>query len=68
VHIQRGNTDAMYAILKTSEYDGMQSQNQALFKHYCNALISADDALSNSDNPDELVRLMREHAGLGGGR
>ncbi|MEB3330662.1 MAG: PilT/PilU family type 4a pilus ATPase, partial [Candidatus Sericytochromatia bacterium] len=68
VHIQRGNTEAMYAILKTSEYDGMQSQNQALFKHYCNAVISADDALANSDNPDELVRLMREHAGLGGSR
>lgn len=68
VHIQKANTDAMYQILKTSEYDGMQSQNQALFKHYCNGLISADDALANSDNPDELVRLMREHAGLGGGR
>jgi twitching motility protein PilT len=68
VHIQKGNTDALYQILKTSEYDGMQSQNQALFKHYCNGLISADDALANSDNPDELVRLMREHAGLGGGR
>lgn len=66
VHIQKANTDAMYQILKTSEYDGMQSQNQALFKHYCNGLISADDALANSDNPDELVRLMREHAGLGG--
>lgn len=66
MHIQKSNTDAMYQILKTSEYDGMQSQNQALFKHYCNGLISADDALANSDNPDELVRLMREHAGLGG--
>ncbi|MEB3196214.1 MAG: PilT/PilU family type 4a pilus ATPase, partial [Candidatus Sericytochromatia bacterium] len=61
-HIQKGNTDALYQILRTSEYDGMQSQNQALFKHYCNAVISADDALANSDNPDELVRLMREHA------
>lgn len=63
-HIQRGNSDALYQILKTSQYDGMQSQNQALFKHYCAGLISPDDALANSDNPDELVRLMREHAGL----
>lgn len=67
-HIQKGNTDALYQILRTSEYDGMQSQNQALFRHYCNAVISADDALANSDNPDELIRLMREHAGLGSGR
>jgi twitching motility protein PilT len=63
-HIQKGNSDALYQILKTSLYDGMQSQNQALFKHYCAGLISADDALANSDNPDELIRLMREHAGL----
>jgi twitching motility protein PilT len=63
-HIQKGNSDALYQILKTSQYDGMQSQNQALFKHYCAGLISADDALANSDNPDELIRLMREHAGL----
>ncbi|MEB3284035.1 MAG: PilT/PilU family type 4a pilus ATPase [Candidatus Sericytochromatia bacterium] len=67
-HIQRGNTDALYQILRTSEYDGMQSQNQALFRHYCNGVISADDALANSDNPDELIRLMREHAGLSSGR
>jgi|GEM_PF-2653320 len=63
-HILKGNTDALYQILKTSEYDGMQSQNQALFKHYCNGVVSADDALAHSDNPDELVRLMREEAGL----
>lgn len=65
-HILKSNTDALYQILKTSEYDGMQSMNQALFKHYANGLISADDALANSDNPDELTRLFREHAGLGG--
>ncbi|MNT09508.1 Twitching mobility protein [compost metagenome] len=65
-HILKANTDALYQILKTSEYDGMQSMNQALFKHYANGLISPDDALANSDNPDELTRLMREHAGLGG--
>lgn len=63
-YILRGNSDALYQVLKTSGYDGMQSQNQALFKHYCCGVISADDALANSDNPDELTRLMREHAGL----
>jgi twitching motility protein PilT len=68
VHIQKGNSDALYQVLKTSQYDGMQSQNQALFKHYCAGLITADDALANSDNPDELTRLMREHAGLGGAK
>lgn len=63
-YILRGNSDALYQVIKTSGYDGMQSMNQALFKHYANGLISADDALANSDNPDELTRLMREHAGL----
>jgi twitching motility protein PilT len=65
-YILKGNSDALYQIMKTSDYDGMQSQNQALFKHYCNGLITADDALANSDNPDELTRLMREHAGIAG--
>ncbi|HEY9722168.1 MAG TPA: PilT/PilU family type 4a pilus ATPase [Oscillatoriaceae cyanobacterium] len=63
-YILKGNSDALYQVLKTSGYDGMQSMNQALFKHYCCGAISADDALANSDNPDELIRLMREHAGL----
>lgn len=66
--ILKGDSDALYRILKTSEYDGMQSQNQSLFKHYTHGLISADDALANSDNPDELNRFIREYFGLGGGR
>lgn len=66
--ILKGDSDALYRIMKTSEYDSMQSQNQSLFKHYTHGLISADDALANSDNPDELNRFIREYFGLGGGR
>ncbi|MFN3429529.1 MAG: type IV pilus twitching motility protein PilT [Candidatus Sericytochromatia bacterium] len=64
--ILKGEVDKLYEIEKNGMLEGMQSMNQALFKHYANGLISPDDALANSDNPDELTRLMREHAGMGG--
>ena len=64
-YIIRNQVDELYKVVATSDYDGMQSMNMALFEHYLNCVISPDEALANSDNPDELMRWMREDMGLG---
>ncbi|MFN8671946.1 MAG: PilT/PilU family type 4a pilus ATPase [Candidatus Sericytochromatia bacterium] len=63
-YIIRNEVPALYKVVATSGYDGMQSMNMALFEHYKNGVITPDDALSYSDNPDEVTRWMREDAGL----
>ncbi len=64
-YIIRNEVPELYKVVATSDYDGMQSMNMALFEHYRNGVITPDDALSYSDNPDEITRWMREDMGLG---
>jgi twitching motility protein PilT len=64
-YIIRNEVPELYKVVATSGYDGMQSMNMALFEHYKNGVITPDDALSYSDNPDEVTRWMREDSGLG---
>lgn len=64
-YIIRNEVPELYKVVATSDYDGMQSMNMALFEHYKNGVITPDDALSYSDNPDEVTRWMREDMGLG---
>lgn len=64
-YIIRNEVPELYKVVATSGYDGMQSMNMALFEHYKNGVITPDDALSYSDNPDEVTRWMREDMGLG---
>jgi twitching motility protein PilT len=66
-YIIRNEVPELYKVVATSGYDGMQSMNMALFEHYRNGVITPDDALSYSDNPDEVTRWMREDMGLGVG-
>ena len=63
-YIIRNEVPSLYKVVATSGYDGMQSMNMALFEHYKNGVITPDDALSYSDNPDEVTRWMREDSGL----
>ncbi|MBC7473743.1 MAG: PilT/PilU family type 4a pilus ATPase [Candidatus Sericytochromatia bacterium] len=64
-YIIRNEVPELYKVVATSGYDGMQSMNMALFEHYKNGVITPDDALSYSDNPDEITRWIREDMGLG---
>ena len=59
-YISRNESSELYKVVATSGYDGMQSMNMALFEHYTNCVISGDDALAFSDNPEELIRWMRQ--------
>ena len=57
--IQKNEIGACYDIIAQGQMDGMQTMNMALFSHYQDEVISLDDALSYSENPNELQRMMR---------
>ncbi len=55
--IKKGAVDEIKEAMKKSNNQGMQTFDQALFKHYQLGLISQDDALHHADSPNDL-RLM----------
>jgi twitching motility protein PilT len=57
--IMKNQIDSCYDIIQQGAMDGMQTMNMALFQFYQDEVISLDDALSHSMNPNELQRMMR---------
>ncbi len=49
-----GRTEELYKALKEGDYFGSQTFNQSLKRLYKENLISLDEALAASDNPDEF--------------
>ncbi|MEB3298599.1 MAG: type IV pilus twitching motility protein PilT [Candidatus Sericytochromatia bacterium] len=65
--IGKNEIDGLYGVLDKGSMEGMQSMNMALFNLYQDDLISLDDALSYSEKPNELQRMMRgAYHGSGG--
>ena len=48
----------LYSVIQTGQKEGMRTMNQALYELYVNRVISLDDALARSSDPDDLMRLM----------
>ena len=48
----------IYSVVQTSQREGMRTMNQALYELYVSRVISLDDALGRSGDPDDLTRLM----------
>ena len=57
--IFKNDLEGLYHVINNGQMDGMQSMNMALFNLYQDDAISLDDALSYSENPNELQRMMR---------
>lgn len=57
--IMKNEIDQCYDIIAQGSMDGMLTMNAAIFSLYQDEIISLDDALSYSDNPNELQRMMR---------
>lgn len=64
-YIRRNEINELYKVIETSPYDGMQSGNMSLFEFYDNCVISGSDALSMSDNPEQMNQWIRRVAGKG---
>lgn len=48
----------LYSVIQTGQKEGMRTMNQTLYELYVNRVISLEDALSRSGDPDDLTRLM----------
>ena len=57
--IEEGRTPELYQAIRDSEHFGCMTFNQSLYKLFEKGTISREDALANSDNPDEMEMLFR---------
>ncbi len=48
----------LYSVIQTGQKEGMRTMNQTLYDLYVNRVITLDDALGRSGDPDDLMRLM----------
>jgi len=48
----------LYSVIQTGQKEGMRTMNQTLYELYVNRVITLDDALGRSSDPDDLTRLM----------
>jgi len=56
--IRDGKTYQIYSVIQTSTNIGMRTMEQALKELYTKGLISYEEAISKSSNPDEFRRLV----------
>ena len=57
--LEEGRTPELYTAIRDSAHFGCMTFNQSLYSLYEKSLISREDALANSDNPDEMEMLFR---------
>ena len=48
----------LYSVIQTGQKEGMRTMNHSLFELYVNRVISFEDALAKSNDPEDLKRLM----------
>lgn len=58
-YIARDEIDNIYQLLDTGDFDGMMSMNMSLYKLVKNNLILPDEAIENSNAPNELQQMLR---------
>ena len=49
----------MYSVIQTGQKEGMRTMNQSLYELYMNRVISLEDAIGRSNDPDDLMRLVK---------
>ena len=47
----------IYSVIQTGQKEGMRTMNQALFELYGTRMITLEEALARSSDPDDLMRL-----------
>ena len=48
----------LYSVIQTGQKEGMRTMNQSLYDLYLGRVISMDEAVARSSDPDDLMRLM----------
>ncbi|MBI2885272.1 MAG: PilT/PilU family type 4a pilus ATPase [Candidatus Omnitrophica bacterium] len=49
----------LYSVIQTAQKDGMKTMNQSLYELYLNRVITLEEALARSTDPDDLLRLTK---------
>lgn len=55
--IREQKVHQIYSVIQTGQKEGMRTMNQALYELYINRVITLDEALARSSDPDDLMRL-----------
>jgi twitching motility protein PilT len=58
--ILKDRVDDLYDLIHHGAYDGMRSMNQSLLHHLMAGVIDFDTAMSYSENPAQLIALVRD--------
>lgn len=58
--ILKDRLDDLYDLIHNGAYDGMMSMNQSLLHHFKNGVVDFDTAMSYSENPAQLLALVRD--------
>ncbi len=58
--IREAKTHQLYSVIQTSQKEGMKTMNQSLFELYSKKLITYEDAVLRSMDPDDLERLFKK--------
>ena len=48
----------IYSVMQTGQKEGMKTMNQTLYELYASRVITLENALGRSSDPDDLLRLM----------
>ena len=68
--IKKGDVGSLKEVMEKSNEQGMQTFDQALFKHYQQGMITYADALHHADSPNDLrlmIKLRSNDQGKSGG-
>ena len=55
--IREQKSHQLYSVIQTGQKEGMRTMNQTLYELYLNRVISLDEALARSSDPEDLMRL-----------
>ncbi len=58
--IREAKTHQLYSVIQTSQKEGMKTMNLSLFELYSHRLVTYDDAISRSTDPEDLDRLFKK--------
>lgn len=58
--IREAKTHQLQSIIQTCQKEGMKTMNQSLFELYSQKLITYEDAISRSTDPEDLERLFKK--------
>ncbi len=58
--IREAKTHQLYSVIQTCQKDGMKTMNQVLYELYIKKLITFEEAIARSSDPEDLERIFKK--------